>query len=152
MLGDDEQRDQPDDQRGGAEPVDAVVAPLLVNVQGAVDDHQRDEPDGDVDVEDPAPSGDAEDALLTGEETANDRTQHARGGEDGHEVALVARALAGRDQVAEDGQRQGEQAARTDAPERPGTRRACTCSGTEPHNAEPVMKIVMAIMNNGLRP
>ena len=114
LLGDDEQRNEPDDQRRGAHPVDAVVAPLMVNVQGAVDDDQRDEPDRDVDVEDPAPPGDAEDALLTGEEAADDRTEHARRGEDGHEVALVTGPFARRDQVADDRQRQREQAAGTE--------------------------------------
>src|SRR5262249_53685952 len=104
-----------DDKRGGAHPVDAVVMPLVVDVQGPVDNNQSDEPDRNVDVEDSAPPGDAEDALLTGTETAESRSADAgrRGG--GQTVALVVRARARSDQATHDRQCQGEQAAGADA-------------------------------------
>ncbi len=50
-----------------------------------------------------------------GEEAAGDRAEHARGGEDGHEVAGVLGALARGDDVADDREHQGEQAAGAEA-------------------------------------
>ena len=58
---------------------------------------------------------DAEDGLLAGEEAADDRAEHARGAEDGEEVALVLGALPRRHDVADDRQREREQAAGAEA-------------------------------------
>src|SRR5690606_20111021 len=52
--------------------------------------------------------------ARAGEEAADDRADHARGPEDGEEVALVAGPLAGRDDVADDREREREEPARTD--------------------------------------
>ena len=111
LLGHGEQRDQGDDQHRGAPPVDAGLAPDVVQVQVAGDHEQRGDADRHVDQEDPAPAGDPHDRLLAGEEAAGHRAQHARGGEDGHEVAGVLGALARGDDVADDREHQGEQAA-----------------------------------------
>ena len=89
---------------------------------------------------------------LAGEEAADDRAEHARGAEDGQEVALVPGALARRDDVADDRQRQREQAAGAEALEGAERRPACTSRCDRPHSAEPTMKIAIANRKNGLRP
>ena len=62
LLGDDQQRDRRDDQRQRAGPVDAVVAAGVRQVQHPQDDGEGRDAQRHVDVEDPAPAGDAEDA------------------------------------------------------------------------------------------
>ena len=69
----------------------------------------------DVDEEDPAPAGDAEDRVGAGEEAADDRAEHGGGAEDGEEVALVLGPFSWRDDVAEDRQGEREKAARADS-------------------------------------
>ena len=115
LLGDEQQRDEAEGQRDRAPPVDAVVEAGVLQVQGARDDEEGGDADRHVDEEDPAPAVDAEDARLAGEEPADDRAEHARGAEDGEEVALVLGALPRRDDVADDGQRQREQPAGAEA-------------------------------------
>ena len=56
--------------------------------------------------------------VLAGEEAADDRAEHARRAEHGQEVALVLGALPRRDDVADDRQRQREQAAGAEALDR----------------------------------
>jgi hypothetical protein len=60
------------------------------------DYHQREHPDRDVDVEDPAPG------EVVDEEPAEERSDHRRDAEDRSEEALVAAAVARRDDVADD--------------------------------------------------
>ena len=72
-------------------------------------DDQRDDADRDVDVEDPAPAG------AVGEQAAEHGAEHAGRAEDGAEVALVAAALARRDDVADGGERERHQAAAAEA-------------------------------------
>ena len=60
------------------------------------DDDERDGADRDIDVEDPAPG------ELLDEDAAEQRSDDARDAEDGAEEPLVAAALAGRDDVADD--------------------------------------------------
>ena len=115
LLGDDQDRDQPDDERESTREVDPVLAAGVRQVQRADDEQERRQPDRHVDEEDPAPAGDAEDRVGAGEETAEHRAEDARGAEDGQEVALVLGALARRHDVTDDRQRQGEQASGADA-------------------------------------
>ncbi len=91
---------------------------MVRQTQHPVDHHQRNEPDRDVHVEDPAPPADPEDVVLPRQEAAHHRPEHARRGEDRHEVAHVARAFLRRHDVGQDGQRQREQPARAEPLER----------------------------------
>ena len=75
----------------------------------AGDDGERDDADGQVDVEDPAP------AEVLGEEAAEQRPEHAGRAEDRAEQALVLAALARRDEVADDRHRQHHQPAAAEA-------------------------------------
>ncbi len=99
-------------------------APGVRDVQHPLHDDQREDPDRDVDQEDPAPAGDPQQRVGTGEEASDDGAEHARGAEDGEEEALVPGALPRRDDVTDDGQRQGEQTARTEALHGPEGRQA----------------------------
>ena len=114
LLGDGEQRDQADHERGGTPPVDPGVTPVVAEVQRAVDHEERGDADRDVDQEHPAPAGQAEDHGVAGEEAADHRAEDARRTEHGHEVAGVARPLARRHDVADDREHQGEQATGAD--------------------------------------
>ena len=100
--------DGPDDG-GRAQVVDRVLAADHRHLEGGRGDHQRGEADGQVDVEDPAPAG------PVGEPAAQQRAGHRGDAEHGPEVALVAAALAGRDDVADDAEGDREQAAAADA-------------------------------------
>ena len=77
--------------------------------QQPLDDDQRDDPDRDVDVEDPVP------AQVLGQPAADERTGHERDPEDRTEQALVLAAFLGREQVTDDRQRDREQRAGADA-------------------------------------
>src|SRR5207247_7809539 len=83
-------------------------------------DHgQRDDPDRQVDVEDPAP------AEVVHEEPAEERPDDRREAEHGAEVALVLAPLARRDDVPDDRERDDDQPARAEAlqrtePDQPG--------------------------------
>jgi hypothetical protein len=81
---------------------------LLIDLQHPVDDEERQDPDWHVQQEDPAPAVDTEQRVLPGERAADQRAEHARGAEDGEEIALVLGALTRRDDVAGDGQRERE--------------------------------------------
>ena len=118
LLGDDQQRHQADDQRGGALPVDAVVAALMRDAQDPVHDHERDQPDRHVHVEDPAPATNAEDRVLPRQEPADNRPEHAGRREHGHEVAHVAGTVLWRHDVGEDRECEGEQPAGAESLER----------------------------------
>ena len=73
-------------------------------------DHaERDDPHRQVDVEDPAP------AQVVDEEAAEQRADDRRDPEHRAEVALVLAALARRDDVADDGQRDHDQPAGAEA-------------------------------------
>jgi hypothetical protein len=92
-----------------------VVGAVVRQVQNPChDDHRRDA-DRYVQVEHPAPSGHPQDLVLACEEAAQDRADDAGGAEHREEVALVPGALAGRHDVADDGQGQRHQAACADA-------------------------------------
>jgi hypothetical protein len=77
------------------------------------DDRERDDPDRQVDVEDPAP------AERVGEEPAQQRAGHAGHAEDGPEGALVLAPLAGGHDVGHDRLGQHHQAAAAQALQRP---------------------------------
>ena len=116
LLGDHQQRHQRDDERERARVVDLVVdAPQRGQVQHAGDDDDREDADGHVDEEHPPPARDPEDRLRAREEPADDGAEHRRGAEDGEEVALVAGALPGGDEVAEDRDRERHEATRAEA-------------------------------------
>ena len=75
---------------------------------------EREDPDRDVDEEDPVP------ADVVGDEAAEGRPDEGGEAEDGPEEALVLAALGGREEVADDGQRDREErpgADPLDAPE-----------------------------------
>ena len=76
-------------------------------------DHQRADPDGEVDGEDPAP------ADVVGDQAADQGADHAGGGEHAGEVADVAAPLPGGHQVAHDAEAQGVEPAAPDALHQP---------------------------------
>ena len=116
LLGDHQQRHQRDDERQRTRVVDLVVDPLQRRqVQHARDDDDREDPDGHVDEEDPAPARDPEDGLRPREEPADHGTEHRRGAEHREEVALVAGALPGGDEVTEDRDRERHEATGAEA-------------------------------------
>lgn len=84
----------------GPQVVDDVPGRSGRDVQGGGDDHEGDRAERHVDVEDPAP------AEVLGEDAAEQRSEDAGGAEDGAEQPLVAAALAGWHEVADD--RHGE--------------------------------------------
>lgn len=75
------------------------------NVQHGGDDGERDDADGDVDVEHPAP------AEVVHEQPAEQRSEDARSAEDATEQPLVLAAFAGRHDIADDRHRQHDQTA-----------------------------------------
>jgi hypothetical protein len=91
-----------------AEVVDRVLDLLAGSLERRRDHYQRDEADRDVDVEDPTPG------EVVDEEAAEQRADHRRDAEHCTEEALVAAAVAWRDDVADDGDRRHEQAASTE--------------------------------------
>jgi hypothetical protein len=93
LLGDQQQRHEGDDDGRGPPPVDAHLA-TCADVQEAQHHGQRDDADRKVDEEDPAPSGDEEDLVGSGEEPADERADQAET-PNTQEVALVLRAFAG---------------------------------------------------------
>lgn len=96
----------------GAEVVDRVLLGARRDAQHGGDDDERDETDGEVDVEHPAPG------ELVDEQSAEQRAEHAGRAEHGAEESLVAAAFAGRDDVAHDRHRQHDQPAAAQALER----------------------------------
>jgi hypothetical protein len=78
-------------------------------VEDHTDDHEGDDPDRDVDVEDPAPR------QVVDEESAQQRTDHRGDPEDRAEEALVPAPLARRDDVADHGDRRHDQPAGAEA-------------------------------------
>ena len=82
------------------------------DVQGGGDDGERDDTDGKVDVEHPAP------AQMLGEQAAQQRPEHAGRAEDRAEQPLVAAAFPGRYDVADDRHRQHHQPAAAEPLER----------------------------------
>ena len=82
-----------------------MACPLRTGVEGERDHRQREQTDGQVDVEDPVP-GEAVD-----EEPADQRPDHRRDAEDGTEVPLVAAAVARRHDVADRSRRRHHQPA-----------------------------------------
>jgi hypothetical protein len=80
-------------------------------VQEAQNDGERDDSDRDVDQEDPTPSGDEQHLRSPGEQAADQRADDARDAEHREKVALVLGALARREHVAHDREREGHQTA-----------------------------------------
>jgi hypothetical protein len=111
LLGDQQQRHEREREQRGPGPVDAVIQAGVAQVQRLGHDGEGRDADRHVDEEDPAPAVDAQDAALAGEEPADDRAEHGCRAEHGEEVALVLGALARGNDVADDRQRQREQAA-----------------------------------------
>ena len=119
LLGHDQQRHQADDQRDRARPVDAVVAAGVREVEHPGDDDQRERsPIGTLIRKTQRQPVMPRMLGLPGEEAADDRAEHAGRAEHGEEVALVPGPLAGRHDVADDRQRQREQAAGAEALDR----------------------------------
>ena len=77
--------------------------------QRAPDDVQHDDPERDVDEEDPVP------AEVVGDQAADGRTEQEADAEHGAEEALVLAALRRREDVGDDGQRDREQRAGAEA-------------------------------------
>ena len=75
--------------------------------------YEGDRADGQVDEEDPVP------AEVVRQPAAQQRADDGGDAEDGAEEALVAAPLTGREEVADDGQRDGEDGARADALDAP---------------------------------
>ena len=114
---------QADAQQGGGDAdghgrdtrvVDLRRDVQLGNPEMADDDEQRDQPHRQRDVEQPPPT------RHVGDPTADQRPGHLRGTHHRTHVALVLAALPGRDQIAQDGLRQGHQDAHADPLDRPG--------------------------------
>lgn len=93
----------------GAEVVDGVLRGPRRDAESGGDHGERDEPDGEVDVEDPAPG------QVVDEQSAEQRAEHAGRTEDRAEEALVLAAFPGRDDVADDRHRQHDQPAASEA-------------------------------------
>ena len=128
-----------------AEPVDPVPRRHLPRAEGGRDHGQREEAERQVDVEDPAPR------EVVDEEAAEQRAGDDRDAEDAAEEALVAAAVARRDEVADDGHRDDDQAAAAeplDRPERDQLRHRLR----QPASADPMRKSTSAIWRTRLRP
>ncbi len=83
------------------------------DVQRGGDDGERDDPDGQVDVEHPTP------AQMLGEQSAQQRPEHTGGAEDGPEQPLVAPAFTRGDEVPHDGHGQHHESAAAQPLKRP---------------------------------
>ena len=92
------------------------------HVQCRLDDEQGDDADRGIHEEHPAPARQAEDLRGAGEEAADQRPEDRGDAEDSKECALVLRALTRRNDVADDGQREGEETTSAEALERTVTR------------------------------
>ena len=100
----DQQEDHGDREDRAADEVEvARRGRRLDRRQQPLDDDQRDDPDRDVDVEDPVP------AEVLGQQPADERAGDERDAEDGAEEALVLAALLRGEQVADDRERDREQ-------------------------------------------
>ena len=84
--------------------------------QEAIDDREGDQADGQVDEEDPVP------AEVLRQPAAQQRAEDGRDAEHGAEQALVLAALAGREQVTDDRERDGEDGAGADTLDAPEER------------------------------
>ena len=111
LLGHQQQRYDAERDVERAPPVDPPGAAGVRDVEHLGDDEEGDDADRHVHQEHPAPADDAQDAVLTGEEAADERPSDAGGGEGGEHVALVAGPFAGRHDVADDREGEGHQAA-----------------------------------------
>ena len=107
--------DKPAGEQRRAEVVDLVLLRHRARAEGGADHDERDRTDRQVDVEDPPPR------EVVDEEPAEQRPDDGRDAEDGAEDALVAAAVARRDDVADDGDRGHDQAAGAEALQAPGT-------------------------------
>ena len=96
-----------------AEIVDLVLDARRARVEDRADHDHRHRGDRQVDVEDPAPR------EVVDEEAAEERADDRRDAEDRTEDALVTAAVARRDDVADDGDRRRDQAARAEPLDRP---------------------------------
>ena len=94
-AGEEDDRRQRRGQEPGAGVVDDVAAPCRRRLEHDGDDRQRGGADGQVDVEDPAPR------EVLDEVAAEQRPDDRRDAEDRAEEALVAAAIAWRDDVAD---------------------------------------------------
>ena len=74
------------------------------HVQEPEHDREGDEPDREVDEKHPAPSGDEQDGVRSGEQPADEGADEARYAEHGEEVALVFGAVTRRQHVAHSGE------------------------------------------------
>src|SRR5436190_24127428 len=85
------------------------MGPIGSSLEGDGDHRERDDPERQVDVEDPAPG------QVVDEEAAQQRTDHGRHPEDGAEETLIAASITRRDDVADHRDRQYEEPAAADS-------------------------------------
>ena len=109
-----EEEDDADGEDEAAQIVEVAGRWLTVDRgQVAVDDVEGDRADGQVDEEDPVP------AEVVRQPAAQQRADDRGDPEDGAEEALIAASLTGREEVADDGQRDREDGACADALDAP---------------------------------
>ena len=102
----------PSRQQRAAQPVDADRGTPAARREDQSRDHQGEDAERHVHEEDPPPR------EIVGEETTDERTDHARGTEDGSEESLVATAFARTHDVGDDRLRDDDQSAGTEALQR----------------------------------
>ena len=124
--------------------VDARPAPARRGKRPA-NDRQREEAERQIDVEDPAPT------QVLDKKPADQRANHGREPEDPAEDALVAAALARREEVADDRHRGHDQAAAAEALHR-AENDSSTIERLRPHSAEPARNSRIADCSTILRP
>jgi hypothetical protein len=90
-----------------------VLDVIGARLEGGGDHGKRDQPDRHVDVEDPAPG------EIVDEEAADQRSKDGRHTKHAAEVALVAPTLARREDVADHGDRDHDQASGPESLDRP---------------------------------
>jgi hypothetical protein len=122
LFGHGQQRHETNTNADRTPPVDAMLAPTVLQPQHSGHDHERHDPDRNVDQKDPAPPRDPENLVRTREEPADNRPEHTGRPEDREEIPLVARSFAGRHQIPHDRRRQREKSARAEPLPRPESR------------------------------
>ena len=111
-AGEEDQCGQRHGEERGAGDVDARPPPCARRPERPADDDQHDEPERQIDIEDPAP------AQMLDEEPADQRAEHGREAEDAAKDALELATLARRYEIADDRHRGHDQSAAAEALQR----------------------------------